>query len=170
MRTHAVRRKLLSADPPTDNFAVRLRTRVTAVVAVSTILLARLPASAWRPNRNDTDGLLRVVAQERMKADPSIRCVLLWSNDGVHDVEPAPSELLKRLRKVRPTVATLGAEECKDSDRSIEGVLLLGPVEWKSQPRTARVYVGYPGFNGRGGYEAKRGVFGRWQLTALVLD
>jgi hypothetical protein len=160
---------LLQLGSP-DKFKVRPITRIAVVVVVSVMLFPQLRVLAWHPSRSDTDGLLRVVAQEMIKADPSIRCVLLLrSSENFSEVEPAPSELLKRLRKIRPTVATLGAQGCKDVDRSIDGVLFLGPIEW-SQPRTARVYVGYPGPNGRGGYYARRSIFGRWQLTRAVLD
>lgn len=113
------------------------------------------------------DRVLEAVVKAELRADPKLECVIILPRgfvDHSHDggmglpMQPVSTELLRRLRRLRPRLGTVGSDYCPDP------VLWLGPMAIDTKRGEATVYFGEPAppSVGRGSYNVRRGFLGRW--------
>jgi hypothetical protein len=139
-----------------------LRRVIGVLVSGALIGPVVIHAQGAAPKNRDDDTLLLIVGRSQLQDHPEFTCVIYFEEQWKE--KPVSDWLLNRLRRYRP-----GLVKCDDNMAS-DNALLLGPIEW-TPSKVATVKFGGPiPLFGSDCYFARRGFFGRWQLTRCILE
>ena len=140
-----------------------------ACIVFATVLAIQFEGGSARAQTADSrldDRLLLWVGKQELR-DSEIRCVRQFVSPGKLEFRDVSSWLLQRLRREQPTLRRCGPADPLDPREE----LWLGPVVWQQLSTEATVHFGHAfSINGQHGYFARRGRFGRWHLTPMVLE
>jgi hypothetical protein len=140
-----------------------------ACIVFATVLAIQCESGSARAQTADSrldDRLLLWVGKQQLP-DSEIRCVRQFVNPSKLEFRDVSSWLLQRLRGEQPTLRRCGPTDSLDPREE----LWLVPVMWQQVSTEATVHFGHAfSINGQHGYFARRGRFGRWHFTPMILE